>query len=132
MKLFFETAGQGAIFLLMVPIGMLLAFNIDISACAKRTKPLWDVFSMVVCFGTVAISIVLLNDTQLRMYHFLGVLAGSILYNLGIRRVLECFHRHTKTVKVKKMKLRQGKTSHRSNDTNTELIWKDDCRCGGQ
>ena len=86
MKLFFETAQQCAVFLLMVPVGILLALSVDVSSHMTGMKPMWDVLSMLLCFCTIGIGIVLLNDTGLRLYHVLAVVTGCILYTAGIRR----------------------------------------------
>lgn len=93
MKLFFETAQQCVVFLLMVPVGILLAFSVDVSSHMTGTKPLWDVLSMLLCFSTIGIGIVLLNDTGLRLYHLLAVVTGCILYTAGIRSSFQWFCR---------------------------------------
>lgn len=88
MKLFFETAAQASLFLAMLPIGFGMAVFIDLAGRTGRMKPLWDVLAMLLCFGLIAFSIVLLRDSGLRLYHLLSVLAGALLYLLGLRSAL--------------------------------------------
>lgn len=88
MKLFFETAAQASLFLSMLPIGFCIAVCIDLAGCSGRMKHLWDVLVMLLCFGLIAFSVVLLRDNGLRLYHFLSVLAGALLYLLGVRSLL--------------------------------------------
>lgn len=89
MKLFFETAAQGSLFLSMLPVGMLLALCIDLCGCIDRFRPLWDLLAVLLCFVILGVSIVLLNDATLRVYHVLAVLTGYLLYDCGIRRMIK-------------------------------------------
>lgn len=89
MKLFFETSAQGSIFLMMLPVGMLLAICVDLCGLSGTFRPLWDLCAVLVCFAAIGFGIVLLDDTSLRMYHVLAVLTGYLLYALGVRRLLQ-------------------------------------------
>lgn len=88
MKLFFETASQAQLFLIMLPIGMFLALVADLASGAGVLRPLWDVFAMLLSFGAIGTGIVMFRDSGLRMYHFLAVIVGMLLYILGIRAAL--------------------------------------------
>ena len=85
MKLFFETAAQASVFLLTVPLGLLLAFLVDLSGRTGTLRPLWDVLTMLAGFAAAGAAIVLLGDSGLRIYHILAMLTGMLLYLLGIR-----------------------------------------------
>lgn len=93
MKLFFETAAQGTIFLMMIPVGMVLAVCVDICGMAGVFRLLWDLVAVLLCFAAVGFCVVLLNDTSLRLYHLLAVVTGYLLYALGVRRLLQALGR---------------------------------------
>jgi len=86
MKLFFETSAQGSIFLMMLPVGMLLAVCVDLCGLSGTFRPLWDLCGVLVCFAAIGFCIVLLDDSSLRLYHVLAVATGYLLYALGARR----------------------------------------------
>lgn len=89
MKLFFETSTQAMVFLLMLPLGILFAAGIDIAGFIRIAKPLWDLLLVLLLGLSLGISVILLGDQGLRMYHLLAVLCGCLLYMLGIRRVVQ-------------------------------------------
>ena len=99
MKLFFETAAQGSLFLSMLPVGMLLALCIDLCGCISRFKPLWDLLAVLLCFVILGVGVILLNDISLRLYHGLAVLTGYLLYACGIRRMFSGTRRWINTRK---------------------------------
>lgn len=86
MKLFFETASQASVFLLMLPIGMLLAACVELTGKTGAGKPIWDILVVLLSGVLLGIGVVFLNDTTIRLYHLLAVLCGWILYCLGIQR----------------------------------------------
>lgn len=109
MKLFFETAAQGSLFLMMLPLGILLAVCIDVASCARRSRPLWDVLVVLLCGGLMAAAVVLLGDEKLRMYHLLGILCGALLYLFGARSLWRTIIRS-----LQKKKQEKGETSGRN------------------
>ena len=93
MKLFFETSAQGAVFLMMLPVGMLLAICVDVCGLSGVLRPLWDLVAVLLCFAAIGVCVVLLDDTSLRLYHVLAVLTGYLLYALGLRRGMHWLRR---------------------------------------
>ena len=89
MKLFFETSTQAMVFLLMMPLGILFAAGIDVAGFIRIAKPLWDLLLVLLLGLSLGVGIILLGDQGLRMYHLLAVLFGSLLYLLGIRRIVQ-------------------------------------------
>ncbi len=85
MKLFFETSAQASLFLLMLPIGFMLALLIDLAGKTGTAKPILDVLAMLLGFASIGICIILFRDGGLRLYHLLSMLTGMLLYLLGIR-----------------------------------------------
>lgn len=88
MKLFFETAMQAGVFLMMVPAGLLLALLTDLSGRSGNSRPLWDVLIMLSGGLILGWLLIITGDSRLRLYHLLAVLTGAVLYLTGIRRIL--------------------------------------------
>lgn len=104
MKLFFETSGQWAVFLMMLPVGMALGLSVDLCGYIGTARPLWDVLIVLLCFSIVGVCVVFLCNETLRMYHALAVLSGYLLYTCGIRRVISCL---SKLLVTKKKDIRK-------------------------
>lgn len=85
MKLFFETASQASVFLIMLPLGMLLAACVELTGMTGAGKPLWDILVVLLSGVLLGIGVVFLNDTTLRLYHLLAIVCGWILYRLGVQ-----------------------------------------------
>lgn len=88
MKLFFETAAQANVFLVMIPVGLAAAALLDLAAHPSVLRPLWDVLILLLSGAALAFGIVLLGDTGLRIYHLLALVTGALLYVTGIRALL--------------------------------------------
>lgn len=88
MKLFFETARQANCFLLMIPLGLVLAFLLDADVFAGRIRLLLDCLLIVAAGGAVLLSIVFWQESGLRLYHLLGLFIGAVLYVHGIGRLI--------------------------------------------
>lgn len=114
MKLFFETSAQAQLFLLMLPVGMTIALLADIAGKAGRLCPVWDVLTMLLCFGAVGAGVVLFRDESLRVYHFLAVTMGALLYLTGVRKV---FTKSKTKILRKRWKPRQEIIQGESNNT---------------
>ncbi len=95
MKLFFETSQQIAVFLIMAPIGFVIGICIDLASMGGRCKPVWDVLVMLLAIGCMGISIVILGQ-ELRIYHFLSLLTGALLYMCGVRTAFQWALRRAK------------------------------------
>ena len=115
MKLFFETSGQSACFLLMTPIGFLLALLLDADVITGRLRPAADI-ALLLLAGMVCLwMIVLTGEGGLRVYHTLGLLTGAILYLAGVGRLIRLirrkihFGRQEKDVHAEKCIYSEGK-----------------------
>lgn len=87
--LFFETGGQAAVFLLMVPIGWLMGLLMQLSGLAGKWRLLTDVLLLLVCGMTLFGFCIIKQENALQLYHLLAVLTGFLLYRFGIGRPLE-------------------------------------------
>ncbi len=99
MKLFFETAQQASVFLLILPIGIAFGVCIDLCACFGTTRPLFEVAAAFLCFLLIGAALVLLNDNTLRLYHLLAFISGWILYSIGLRRLLKAVLKYVTNLK---------------------------------
>lgn len=115
MKLFFETAAQASVFLLTVPLGLLLAFLVDLSGRSGALRPLWDVLIMLAGFAAAGAAIVIFGDSGLRIYHLLALLTGMLLYLLGIRAFACGLFRRLKAAVAKNAPKAAGITPEGSN-----------------
>lgn len=88
MKLFFETAHQANCFLLMIPLGLMLAFLLDADVCTGRIRLLFDCLLIVAAGAAVLLSIAFWRESSLRLYHLLGIFVGAVLYVHGIGRLI--------------------------------------------
>ena len=88
MKLFFETAHQADCFLLMIPLGLALAFLLDADVFAGRVRLLLDCLLILAAGAAVLVSIVFWRESGLRLYHLLGLFIGAVLYVHGIGRLI--------------------------------------------
>lgn len=87
--LFFETGGQAAFFLLMVPLGCLLGFLMQLSGLAGRWCLLTDVLFLLVCGMALFGFCIVKRENSLHLFHLLALLTGFLLYRFGIGRPLE-------------------------------------------
>ncbi len=93
MKLFFETSGQSACFLLMTPVGFLLALLLDADVIAGRLRPAADVALLLLAGAACLWIIVIAGESGLRAYHALGLLTGALLYLAGAGRLMRLLKR---------------------------------------
>ena len=105
MKLFFETSGQSVCFLLMIPVGFLLALLLDADVIAGRLRSAADIALLLLAGAACLWLIVLTGERGLRVYHVLGLLSGAVLYLCGIGRVI-------RILKLKIRSARQEKDIH--------------------
>lgn len=98
MRLFFETGGQSASFLLAVPIGFALAVCLDWLKEKQMVRLLLDVGFFLLSGLSLLILTMLLSEEKLRLYHLLGMSIGGLLYLRGIRVVgrgmMDFFQKH--------------------------------------
>lgn len=100
MKLFFETAQQAGGFLVMVPVGLFLAMLTDLTGNCRKSRPLCDVFVMLIGCAILGWLLIVTGDERIRLYHLLAVLTGAVLYMTGLRRIFRCLS--AKAMKMKK------------------------------
>ena len=116
MKLFFETALQRNIFLLTVPVGFTIGFLLDVQVKSILIQTMIDL-CVLICAGFVLVLLVLFStDSTLRIYHFLGLLNGAILYACGVgkcRRKVKTWYNH-----------RKAGIDIRNAEMNTEMLKK--------
>lgn len=111
--LFFETGGQAAVFLLMVPFGWGMALLLHLSGKAGRWRLLTDVLLLLAGGLAFFLFCMMQREDGLHLYHLLAVLTGGLLYRLGARSLLEGFSQ-----KRKKAAITAGKKRSASNTTN--------------
>lgn len=87
--LFFETGGQAAVFLLMVPFGWGMALLLHLSGRAGRWRLLTDVLLLLAGGLAFFLFCMMQREDGLHLYHLLAVLTGGLLYRLGARSLLE-------------------------------------------
>ena len=93
MKLFFETCNQSQYFLFMLPVGFILAFLLQ-SGTRHGWFRLFQDLAVLLFAGFAAVFTLLSGrDETLRLYHFLGLAAGGILYLSGADRCFKWFRR---------------------------------------
>ncbi|MBR1586003.1 MAG: spore cortex biosynthesis protein YabQ [Clostridia bacterium] len=89
---FFETAGQGRVFLLLLYAGAGAALCYDALSLPRRHLPrpfailadwLWCLMTAALCLGAVAMG----QESRLRLYALLGMLCGAGIYCLGVRQI---------------------------------------------
>ena len=88
MKLFFETAGQAHCFLMMTPVGFALALLLDVNAVSGFLRPLADLAAFVLAGAAWLMVVTAVGESGLRLYQFLGLAAGAVLYLSGIGRLI--------------------------------------------
>lgn len=88
MKLFFETAHQADCFLLMIPLGFMLALCLDADAAAGPIRLILDCLLILAAGAAVLSAIAFWRESGLRLYHLLGLLIGAVLYVHGLGRLI--------------------------------------------
>lgn len=91
--IFFETANQARVFLLLLAAGMGAGLLYDLaSPLRRRARPwlaalldaVWCLLSGALC----ALALVAGGESALRLFALLGAFCGGGIYCLGVRRVL--------------------------------------------
>lgn len=91
--IFFETANQARVFLLLLAAGMGAGLLYDLaSPLRRRARPfpaalldaVWCLLSGMLC----ALALAAGGESTLRLFALLGLLCGGGIYCLGVRRVL--------------------------------------------
>ncbi len=93
MNLFFQTHLQAQLFLVSLPIGFLLTLCLDLLSRTSFLRILLDVVCIVVFAFLFLGYTLILRDSTLRIYHFLAILCGGILYWCGIGQLLRLLWR---------------------------------------
>ncbi|MEA5014454.1 MAG: spore cortex biosynthesis protein YabQ [Candidatus Limiplasma sp.] len=90
MTTFFETEFQGLGFLFLCAVGFGLAVVFDgISALFKGSlRPVGDILLFLCCGVALLLALFFLRAGELRLYHWLALLTGALLYLCGIRRLV--------------------------------------------
>ena len=90
---FFETAGQAAIFLMLLYAGAAAGITYDLLSPLRRRAPrplamlldgIWCVLTAALCFFALALG----GEGKLRLYALLGLCCGAGIYSLGVRTVV--------------------------------------------
>lgn len=89
--IFFETARQARVFLLLVYAGFLSALLYDAAAFVRRRsprwlRPVWDVIWCLAAGLMCALALALGRESSARLYALLGLCCGAGIYTLGLRR----------------------------------------------
>lgn len=90
MTLFFEPEFQGISFLFLCAVGFVLALLFDLISVlvSPRMRPLGDVLLFLLFGFAVLVAFVFLRVGQLRLFYWLALLVGAVLYLCGIRRLM--------------------------------------------
>lgn len=90
---FFETAGQAAIFLMLLYAGAAAGITYDLLSPLRRRAPrplamlldgVWCALTAALCFFALALG----GEGKLRLYALLGLCCGAGIYSLGVRTVV--------------------------------------------
>lgn len=93
MRLFFETTGQASRFLVMAPLGFVLALCLDADAATGRLRLFFDCVLLLACGMAALCTLSGLLESGLRGYHLLGLLTGAVLYTQGAGRIIHLIGR---------------------------------------
>lgn len=90
---FFETAGQGSAFLLLLCLGAAAGALCDGAAwlgrrCPRPLRYLLDGLCGLVFAALCFLALAMRQENRLRLYALLGMLCGAGLYALGVRRLI--------------------------------------------
>lgn len=90
---FFETAGQGIVFRLLLYAGAAAGLLYDLLSLPRRRLPralaaaldvCWCLLCALLCLFALALG----GENHLRLYALLGMACGAGIYCLGIRRIV--------------------------------------------
>lgn len=87
MALYFETEMQGIGFLLLCAVGFLVTLLFDCvgTLFPQKLKPLSDILLLLIGGVVFLLALVFLRANALRVFHWIALLTGSILYLCGVR-----------------------------------------------
>ena len=90
MSLFFETETQSVTFLAFCAVGFAIALLFDVEQCllTEYLKPMGDVLLFLLCAVLFLIALFALKADSIRLYHWLALALGAILYLCGLRRAV--------------------------------------------
>lgn len=90
MTLFFEPEFQGISFLFLCAVGFVLALLFDLISVLvpPRMRPLGDVLLFLLFGFAVLLAFVFLRVGQLRLFYWVALLAGAVLYLCGVRKLV--------------------------------------------
>ncbi len=100
MKLFFETAFQADFYLKTVALGFLLAICLDVLSARGHFSVIVDITVFALLGSCFILLLILFQLESIRLYHVLGCITGSILYTLGLAKVVRGFVTKIKRRKV--------------------------------
>ena len=84
MKLFFETALQRNVFLLTVPVGFAIGFLLDAQVKSILVQTIIDLCVLIGAGFVLVLLALFSTESTLRLYHFLGLFSGAVLYASGV------------------------------------------------
>lgn len=88
MRLFFETASQSTTFLMFAALGFVLSLCLDTGESAWLVRFVLDLVVLAVAAVLLIFLTIRTREESIRLYHWLGLFAGSILYLGGWYRLL--------------------------------------------
>ena len=99
--IFFETAGQSRVFLLLLYAGFGAALLYDLTRLLRRAgprwaAPIWDVLWCLAVGAACALALAVGGEHRLRLYALLGLCCGAGVYCLGLGTVLRALGRRMK------------------------------------
>lgn len=104
--IFFETAGQGKTFLLLLYAGFGAGLLYDLLMLPRRFLPCFcglilDAFWCVATGAVIAVALAAGGEHRVRLYAFLGLIGGAAVYAFGIRSLICGIVRWRKKKKAK-------------------------------
>lgn len=87
---FFETSGQGVIFLMLLWAGAGAGISYDLMTPLRKKGPGWlkvsaDILFCLMAGGLCAFCLILGGEGKMRAYALLGLFCGGAVYCLGVR-----------------------------------------------
>lgn len=120
MKIFFETGSQACCFLIAVPVGFVLAICLDTDCSQGWLRFVLDLLILIVAACALIMLTMVCREEQVRLYHWLGLFTGSVLYMCGARKIRCCVKRQYQLLHSKIMISCRKKTFECRNIANTE------------
>ena len=112
--IFFETAGQARLFLLLLGAGILCAVLYDAASLIRRKLPralgtvtdgLWCLLTALLCGAALMLG----GEATLRLYALLGLFCGAGVYCLGARRAVRFLLRRLRRILPRGVREKEAK-----------------------